>query len=138
MEELETKRNTVIKALTTYKEALDIMENPKYQEISNTIRDSVIQRFEYTLDIFWKFLKYYMQKKLSIVLEFNNPKAILKEAFNNKLIDENEFYHLIDGLADRNLTSHSYKEEVAHELAKHLPLYYEIMNNIIHRTIEHI
>jgi len=134
MEAVKVKRDALVQALVTYKEALDIMANPKYEEIFNTTRDSAIQRFEYTIDTFWKFLKFYMQNKLGVIIEFNNPRAILKEAFNHKLMTEDEFKKLSDGLADRNLTSHSYKEEVAHELAEHLPAYYDIMNKVVQRT----
>ena len=36
MEELKIKRDSVVQALVTYKEAIDIMENPKYDEAWKT------------------------------------------------------------------------------------------------------
>lgn len=134
MEELITKKQIMLQALATYKEALDIMNNPKYQEIYTTTRDSAIQRFEYTIDTFWKFLKRYMQVYLNILIEVNNPRAILREAFTNKLMDSEELDMLTEAFADRNLTSHSYKEEIACKLASHLSTYYDIMSAIIKRA----
>ena len=52
MEELKIKRDIVLQALVTFAESIEIMENPKYEEIYKTTRDSAIQRFEYTIDSF--------------------------------------------------------------------------------------
>lgn len=57
MEELKIKKDILLQALSTFEESLEIMNNPKYEEIYETTRDSAIQRFEYTIDSFWKFLK---------------------------------------------------------------------------------
>lgn len=133
MEELKIKRDVVLQALATYAEAIEIMENPKYDEIYKTTRDSAIQRFEYSIDTFWKFLKFYMQEQLGLVIEIDSPRAILRKALNVQIITDEEFEQLIEGVADRNLTSHSYKEEVANMLAFHLPIYYEMMYEIINR-----
>ena len=133
MEELKIKRDIVLQALVTFAESIEIMENPKYEEIYNTTRDSAIQRFEYSIDSFWKFLKVYIDKQFGITAEVNSARAILREALNAGLITNEEFEQLIEGVADRNMTSHSYKEEVAHMLAFHLPIYYEMMQNIVNR-----
>jgi nucleotidyltransferase substrate binding protein (TIGR01987 family) len=133
MEELKLKKDILLQALATFEEALIIMDNPKYEEIYKTTRDSAIQRFEYTIDTFWKFLKLYMQQEAGFVVQIDTARAIFREALNIQLITEEEFDHLIDAVADRNLTSHSYKEEVAHVLSFHLPAYYQIMQDIIGR-----
>ena len=52
MEELKLKKDILLQALATFEEALIIMDNPKYEEIYKTTRDSAIQRFEYTIDTF--------------------------------------------------------------------------------------
>jgi nucleotidyltransferase substrate binding protein (TIGR01987 family) len=134
MEELKIKRDIVLQALVTFEEAIRIMENPKYEEIYKTTRDSAIQRFEYTIDSFWKFLKIYMQQRLNIFVKIDSPRAILREALNAQIITNEEFEQLIEGVADRNLTSHSYKEEVANMLAFHLPTYYVMMYDIVSRV----
>lgn len=133
MEELRLKKEIVLQALDTFNEALDIMNNPKYEEIYKTTRDSAIQRFEYTIDSFGKFLKIYMQYQLGITPKVDSSKGILREAVNAKIITEDEFEQLIKGVTDRNSTSHIYKEEIAEILSFHLPTYYHIMHDIVDR-----
>lgn len=133
MEELKLKKEIVLKALDTYKEALDIMDDPLYEKIYRTTRDSAIQRFEYTIDSFCKFLKKYMECMLGIIPKVDSSKGILREALNAKIITNDEFEQLVEGVADRNSTSHIYKEEIAEILAFHLPKYYLIMYEIAHR-----
>ncbi len=135
MEELRLKKEIVLKALDTYKEALGIMNDPQYKEIYRTTRDSTIQRFEYTIDSFCKFLKIYMQYQLGITPKVDSSKGILREALNAKIITDDEFEQLVEGVSDRNSTSHIYKEEIAEILAFHLPKYYETMYDIVHRLI---
>ena len=133
MEELALKKEIVLHALNTFCEALDIMNDPKYEEIYKTTRDSSIQRFEYTIESFWKFLKIYLQYKLGVFPKLEGSKGILREAMNAKLITNEEFEILVEGVADRNLTSHIYKEEIAELLVGHLPQYYATMIAIIDR-----
>jgi len=135
MEELKIKKDVLLQALATFEEALKIMKNPKYEEIYETTRDSSIQRFEYSIDAFWKFLKIYMQQQFGFVVKIDSARAILREALNTQIITNEEFDQLIEAVADRNMTSHSYKEEVANMLAFHLPNYYQIMHDITHRII---
>lgn len=135
MEELKIKKDSLLEALETFQEALEIMENPKYEEIYETTRDSSIQRFEYSIDAFWKFLKIYMQQQFGFVVKIDSARAILREALNMQIITNEEFDQLIEAVADRNMTSHTYKEEVASMLAFHLPSYYQIMHSITERII---
>ena len=46
--------------------------------------DTTIQRFEFTFELVWKFLKNYLQDR---GLNLYYPKEILKEAFMGKIID---------------------------------------------------
>ncbi|MCZ6902205.1 MAG: HI0074 family nucleotidyltransferase substrate-binding subunit [Rickettsia endosymbiont of Ixodes persulcatus] len=71
--------------------------------------DATIQRFEFTFELAWKFLKEYFVEK-GIVL--NYPKEVLKEAFTAGIII------WIYMLADRNMTSHTYDEKLADEIYK--------------------
>jgi len=97
------------------------------------MRDSAIQRFEYSIDTFWKFLKIYLQEIKKIDIEGSSPRSILRQSLHNQIINEDEFNTLISGIVDRNLTSHSYNEELAEKIIQHLPLYYSKMNTILQR-----
>lgn len=74
-------------------------------------RDGTIQRFEFTIELLWKFLKIY--------LEYNgvdcfSPRDCIKKAFKHGLIKDDEI--ILDMLEDRNLSSHVYSEDIAKDI----------------------
>ena len=71
------------------------------------IKDSIIQRYEYTVELMWKLLKIYLEYFYWI--ECKSPKWCLKEAFKQWVIKDLELY--FDLIYIRNLTSHIYWEE---------------------------
>jgi len=73
MERIESKYNDALSALNTLKE---IMREP----FSIIIRDAAIQRFEYTFEAFWKFIKEYLKEKEGVIA--NSPKACFREIFS--------------------------------------------------------
>jgi nucleotidyltransferase substrate binding protein (TIGR01987 family) len=135
MEVIEKRRQAVLQTLDTLQEALILIENPAHIDLFKSLRDSLIQRFEYTIDTFWKFLKIYLQEKDEADLPSAAPRAILREAFNGGLLQQKELDLLIESIADRNLTSHSYNEVLAQELLDRIPLYYEVMRHVVERII---
>ncbi len=77
-----------------------------------TMRDGAIQRFEFTAELAWKTAREYLLQQE--VQDINNPKAVMREAWQNQLIaDEAGWLQL---LRDRNLTSHMYDESDANEV----------------------
>lgn len=74
-------------------------------------RDGVIQRFEFTFELFWKALKIILREK---GIEARTPKDALKEAFGLEWIVEENLY--LNMLEDRNKTSHIYDKKTADEI----------------------
>lgn len=133
MEELRSKQNILFKTLDSLKEAILLFEDPENKKYFKSFRDSLIQRFEYSIDGFWKYLKFYIQNKLKIGLDVNSPRDILREVVNAKVVSELEYKILIDAISFRNLTSHTYREETAERVSLHIPEYYECMKSILNR-----
>ncbi len=131
MEIIEKKYTSLKKALETLRKSLIILKDPKNQDLYDSLRDSTIQRFEYSIDSFWKFLKFYIQEKENVDFESSSPRIILRRAEEIGLINKELHEILIDCLADRNLTSHVYNEETADSIVKNIPNYYETMKSII-------
>ncbi|MEW5766292.1 MAG: nucleotidyltransferase substrate binding protein [bacterium] len=52
------------------------------------VRDAAIQRFEYTFEAIWKFLKEYLKQEEGIMC--NSPKSCFREAFSLGLLTEEE------------------------------------------------
>jgi nucleotidyltransferase substrate binding protein (TIGR01987 family) len=92
------------------------------------VRDAAIQRFEYTFEALWKFLKEYLQEKEGIVC--SSPKACFRETFSVGLIREEDTVLFLQMTDDRNMTSHTYKEEVARLIYGKLKEYSVLMEKL--------
>ena len=95
------------------------------------IRDAAIQRFEYCIELFWKVLKKLCQEE---GFETNSPKSTLQKAYALKLIDDEQTW--LDMMEDRNLTSHTYKLQLAREIYTHIRSYYFILDSTYQRIKE--
>ncbi len=135
MEELKRKKETLLRCLETVEEGLKILQENTIPEHEKALQDSVIKRFEYTIDNFWKFIKLYMTEKEHIELIVSSPKAILKEALTYNLIKDEEFQLLEQALNSRNLTSHIYHEEISLDILEKVPSYHKCMVSLLSRFI---
>ncbi len=92
-------------------------------------RDSAIQRFEFTVEIFWKCIKVYLQEKEGI--KCRSPKSCIRELFSTGYLDEEKAILFLEMIDDRNLTSHTYREEVAEKIFSKLERYIGELENIL-------
>jgi nucleotidyltransferase substrate binding protein (TIGR01987 family) len=122
MERLELKYRDAEKALNTLKEILN-------EPFSVIVRDASIQRFEYTFEAFWKFIKGYLKEKEGVVA--NSPKACFREIFSLGFSSEKETVQLQDMTDKRNDTSHTYKEEVAQSIYNNIKNYCLLMEKVL-------
>lgn len=131
MESLEKRHTIVLQTLTTLNDSIIDLSNPKYASIYDIVRDSVIKRFEYTFDTFWKFIREYLEEKHGIKFTTISPKSVWREALNARLIAQEEFDQLINMVDDRNLTSHTYNELLAQEISQRVANYYKLIQTIL-------
>ena len=117
MSKLAIKLGNFANALKRLKEAVEVL---KQNNAADVVRDGVIQRFEFTYELAWKTIKEYLED-IGIV-DRNSPKAVIKEAYAQKLITDEKSWLLI--MKDRNLTSYVYKEEMAQEIVERITVYY--------------
>lgn len=82
-------------------------------EDSEPLRESLIQRFEYTFELSWKLMSSILKDQH---IETYGVKNILREAYRIGLIIDIEKW--LKFAEARNLTSHLYKESVAKDVAK--------------------
>jgi len=111
------------------KDACAKFEDVLQQEKNEYIRDSAIQRFEFTFELTWKTLKAYLEEK---GVRAYSPKDAIKGAFQVGLIEENTKW--LEMIETRNLTSHVYKEAMAEKvyssLAGYIPLIKKLIKDI--------
>ena len=73
--------------------------------------DAIIQRFEFTFEIAWKLMRAILLYRGK---EVNSPRMAIKEAFKERFFEDGDGW--IKMLEDRNLTSHTYKQDLAKEI----------------------
>ncbi len=110
-------------------EKLHVNDCPMYA----LLRDAMIQRFEYSIDIFWKFLKLYLEANEMVVVDPASPRPVLRAAFDCQLITRQEYDALLKCITARNFTAHTYNEELAEKIKQEIPLYYTTMKTVIER-----
>lgn len=96
---------------------------------SDSIRDGAIQRFEFTVELAWKTIREYLVEQG--LQELNTPRAVLKEAFAAKVIDDEPLW--MDMIKDRNLTSHVYDEDTAGQIYSRLGHYHAAFKQLIQK-----
>jgi nucleotidyltransferase substrate binding protein (TIGR01987 family) len=135
MEIVKLRYETLQKALLTLRDGIHTFANYQGKESKEEyplIRDGLIQRFEYSIDTFWKFIKLYLEEVQKVSIQSATPREILKKALPD-IITPEEHTILTKALADRNLTSHSYNEELAVTIQNHIPAYLDVMQAITDR-----
>lgn len=134
METLAIRRQAINQALKTLHKSIELLKEAESKELHETFRDSVIKRFEYSMDTFWKYLKEYIEVHYQETIEIITPKAVLKSAVILEIISNAEFKNLLLMVDDRNLTSHGYNEEIAEKISSRVSTYYDIMQDVVTRT----
>ncbi len=124
MERLEIRFKDAQCALNTLKEVLE-------EPFSIIVRDAAIQRFEYTFEAFWKFIKEYLKEKEGII--GNSPKACFRESFSLGFSSEEETVQLQEMTDKRNDTSHTYKKQVAQSIYNKIREYALLMDRILNK-----
>lgn len=124
---MEAKLSQLKNALQRFSESLQLEKN-------DIVRDSCIQRFEFCVDLTWKTLKYFLQEKHGILC--NSPKECIKEAYKLGLIEYNEkWLSIIDA---RNLTTHTYNEQIAEQIYNFLPQTLPLPKSLVEKISENI
>jgi nucleotidyltransferase substrate binding protein (TIGR01987 family) len=91
----------------------------------------MIQRFEYSTEAFWKYLKAYLS--IEHKLSANSPREVIRTGLTAKLYSEEISKELLQMLDDRNLTSHTYVEELAETIAGRIPAYSKNMHAVMNQ-----
>ena len=96
-------------ARTQFNRALGRLHEVIVLDESDIIRDSLIQRFEFTYELAWKCMFYWLRDQGEQVVEMQKP--IIAAAFRCELIDDPKLWEDIKDQRDE--TSHTYNESKA-------------------------
>lgn len=109
MRNLDFKFMNLQKAYSRLQEACQA-----YDGQNDMIRDSIIQRFEFSYELSHKVLCEYLKYE-GVTLPNAFPRTIYKKAYVNGLLTDEKIW--LQLLEDRNATSHIYSEKLADEIA---------------------
>ncbi len=104
----------------------EVLAMPKNQ----IVRDSAILRFEIALDLSWKVLKNHLEEVHGILC--SSPKGCYREAFKLGILEyEDKWLTLVDL---RNMTMHTYNEQLAENIYCELPSALELFQALIRKV----
>ena len=108
-----------------------------YQKLSEFIetdegtekdRAAIIHAYEYTFELWWKFLQRYLEDYET--MSEHGPGATIRNAFQFGILEEGQPY--MDMLRDRNLIAHTYKEDIAKEIHQRIvEAHHETLNGFV-------
>jgi nucleotidyltransferase substrate binding protein (TIGR01987 family) len=124
--DIKVKRDQTNRALSSLLELVVKLSDDSSDVI---VRDAMVQRFEYTTEAFWKYLKHYLQTEHNLLA--NSPREVMRMGLQAKLYDEETSKELLQMLDDRNLTSHTYIEELATSIATRIPNYAHRIKSVL-------
>ena len=124
--DIKVKRDQTNRALSSLLELVVKLSDGSSDVI---VRDAMVQRFEYTTEAFWKYFKHYLQTEHNLLA--NSPREVMRMGLQAKLYDEETSKELLQMLDDRNLTSHTYIEELATSIATRIPNYAHRIKSVL-------
>ncbi|HXW53407.1 MAG TPA: nucleotidyltransferase substrate binding protein [Myxococcota bacterium] len=93
-------------------------------------RSGLIQTFEFTFELAWKTLQDLLISRGYQGL--NGPRPVIEQCFQDGIIDDGENW--LKMLISRNLTTHSYNEKTAEEIAQNIKtIYYPLISKLMVR-----
>lgn len=109
------------------KQLAEDVKTAKQRKLSRLERQGLIQSFEFTHELAWNVLKDYFQYQGNP--EIRGSRDATREAFRFNLIDDGNAW--MDMIQSRNLSSHTYNEDIAIEIAdKTVEVYFELFQKL--------
>ncbi|BCG46840.1 Protein of unknown function DUF86, Caur_2869 group [Citrifermentans bremense] len=97
--------------ISDYLKALGQLEKATGQPKDEFVRDSVIQRFEFTHELAWKMLKLRLEQEDIFA---KTPRETMQASLEAGFIEDGNAWTDLQKI--RNMTSHTYNEELAEEV----------------------
>lgn len=119
---LQNKYQNLCKAVARLQEVIEQVEKSEFDDslMNEIMRDSLIQRFEFTYELAWKTLKEYLT--YSGFKHESTPRSIFKTAYQNDITDSQESW--LSMIKDRNVASHEYNDDYIDQVAERIKSLY--------------
>ena len=116
--------------LKSFQEAIVRLEEALSLPVNPVVRDSCIKRFELSFELSWAVIQSFLRDR---GLVCRSPRDCFREAFSYGLLIEEDVWVQI--LQDRNLSVHTYNEELANQLYARLPRYLPALQGLLGRLL---
>lgn len=96
------------------------------------MKDGLIQRYEFTIELAWKVMKDYEEYQGGV--KVGGPRDVIRQAHQFELIDDDYWITMME---DRNLMSHTYDESKAQEVVMQIiNTYHPVLHKLEKRMSE--
>jgi nucleotidyltransferase substrate binding protein (TIGR01987 family) len=113
--------------LTSFIKAMANLKSILTEKKTSTVRDAAIKRYELCYELAWKSVQEAHRTEGMEVCK--SPKACFKQAFKQGWIaDEEAFGEMVQ---NRNLTTHTYNEDLADEIYNNLETYLHLFESLL-------
>ncbi len=127
------KQASLKNTLIGLKIALDEYEKTETAYFKEFIYDAIGYRFKTSCELFWRFIKEYLDYAHGTIPAESGARSIIRAACKIGVVSEEETDLIMEMIEYRNRTSHMYLESVAIQIAEKVPLYAKLMTTIAHR-----
>jgi nucleotidyltransferase substrate binding protein (TIGR01987 family) len=110
-------------SIDEFKKAVLRLEDALNQEKNEFIRDSVIQRFEFCVELAWKTSRKLMGTSTSA------PKQVVREMAQNGLVDDVDIW--LQAIDERNNSSHTYNESLAEQVYQFVEKFLPFLKSLV-------
>ncbi len=116
------KENKLINLTNAVKRLNEARVAYSNEPTNDYIRDSIIQRFEFSIELAWKTLREIMLDMYYLDRDINSPRSVIAKAYQEGFIDNESIW--LQMLGERNNMAHVYNADIAIEIAKNISLVY--------------
>ena len=105
----KSKQTSLVNAINRLEDA--ILHQRQEGITSDLLRDAIIQRFEFTLEVTWKYMRFLLLDEGILREDVASPKKTIQTAYANGLINDGGIW--LEMIVFRNTLSHVYDEKEA-------------------------
>jgi len=128
-----SKRSSFVNAVNRLQGA--VQQQAQQGIVGDMMRDAIIQRFEFTLEVAWKYMRFILLEDGILKDEVVSPKKTIQSAFANGLISDGSVW--IQMIGYRNILSHVYDETETVILEDKIRNgYLQVFKQLIEKTID--
>jgi len=113
--------------LQSFRKSVANLKSILVEAKTGIVRDAAIKRYELCYELSWKSVQDALRNEGLEICK--SPKGCFKQAFKLGWIEEEEAY--ADMVQNRNLTTHTYNEDLADEIYNNLGEYLSLFESLV-------